>query len=44
MENDYRWHGMPPDLMDVSGSPPKGKQEEKALEEKKKEELEIQNS
>lgn len=44
MENDYRWHGMPPDLMDVSGAPPKGKQEEKALEELKKEELEIQNS
>jgi transketolase len=31
MENDYRWHGIPPDLQDVSGAPPKGKQLEAAL-------------
>jgi transketolase len=33
MENDYRWHGVPPDLQDVSGAPPKGQQAKKALDE-----------
>ena len=33
MENNYRWHGMPPDLKDVQGAPPKGEQLKKALEE-----------
>lgn len=33
MENDFRWHGMPPDLKDVSGAPPKGEQAKKALAE-----------
>jgi len=33
MENDYRWHGNPPDIADVPGSPPKGQQAKKALEE-----------
>jgi transketolase len=33
MENDYRWHGIPPDIEDVSGAPPKGEQAKKALEE-----------
>ncbi len=35
MEYDYRWHGMPPDLKDMSGAPPKGEQAKKALEELK---------
>jgi transketolase len=35
MENDYRWHGMPPDIKDVSGAPPKGEQAKKAIEELK---------
>ncbi len=26
MEGDYRWHGMPPGLKDVSGAPPKDEQ------------------
>lgn len=33
MENDYHWHGVPPDIQDVSGAPPKGEQAKKALEE-----------
>lgn len=33
MEKDYHWHGMPPDLQDVAGAPPKGEQAKKALEE-----------
>lgn len=33
MENDYRWHGMPPDLKDVKGAPIKGEQTKKAIEE-----------
>lgn len=31
MEKDFRWHGMPPDLQDVSGAPPKGQQANEAL-------------
>lgn len=33
MENDYRWHGVPPDLQEMEGAPPKGEQAKKALEE-----------
>jgi len=33
MENNYLWHGSPPDSMDVPGAPPKGEQAKKALEE-----------
>lgn len=33
MENDFRWHGMPPDLQDVEGAPPKGQQAKVALSE-----------
>ncbi len=35
MENDYRWHGVPPDAKDMTGAPPKGEQAKKALEELK---------
>ena len=35
MENNYLWHGMPPDSKDVPGAPPKGEQGKKALEELK---------
>ena len=31
MENDYRWHGIPPDLNDISGAPAKGGQAKEAL-------------
>ena len=31
MEGDYRWHGIPPDLGDISGAPPKGEQAKEAL-------------
>lgn len=41
MENDYRWHGMPPDLQDVTGAPPKGRQAEQALLELSQEEERI---
>jgi transketolase len=33
MENRFEWHGMPPDLQDVKGAPPKGEQAKKALHE-----------
>ncbi len=33
MEKDFRWHGMPPDLQDVTGAPPKGQQTKVALNE-----------
>jgi len=33
MENDYHWHGMPPDIADVDGAPPKGDQAKVALNE-----------
>lgn len=35
MENRFEWHGMPPDLQDVAGAPPKGQQAKAALEELK---------
>jgi transketolase len=31
MENDYKWHGTPPGLMDMPGEPPKGQQVQIAL-------------
>lgn len=31
MEKDFRWHGMPPDLQEVSGAPAKGQQAKEAL-------------
>lgn len=33
MEGDYRWHGNPPDIANVPGSPPKGEQAKVALKE-----------
>lgn len=36
MENRFEWHGMPPDLQDVSGAPPKGEQAKVALDDLKK--------
>lgn len=33
MEQNYLWHGTPPDTSDVPGAPPKGEQAKKALEE-----------
>lgn len=33
MEKDFRWHGVPPDIQDISGAPAKGQQAKKALEE-----------
>jgi transketolase len=33
MENDYRWHGLPPGAYDLPGDPPKNKQTEIALKE-----------
>ena len=33
MENNFLWHGNPPDSVDIPGSPPKGEQAKKALEE-----------
>lgn len=33
MEKDFRWHGMPPDIQDVTGAPPKGQQGKTALDE-----------
>jgi transketolase len=35
MENNYIWHGAPPDLSDVKGAPPKGEQAKVALDELK---------
>lgn len=33
MEYDFRWHGAPPGLQDVSGAPPKARQAKVALSE-----------
>jgi transketolase len=41
MENNYKWHGMPPGLKDVEGAPPKDEQVKVALEELKAEEEKI---
>jgi transketolase len=41
MENNYLWHGNPPDLLAIPGSPPIGEQAKKALEELKKQEEEL---
>lgn len=35
MENDYRWHGVPPGIQDMEGVPPKEKQVEIALKDLK---------
>lgn len=44
MENDYRWHGNPPNLLEVPGSPPKEEQANVALENLKKIENEIKET
>ena len=31
MENRFEWHGIPPDIQDVPGAPPKGEQAKEAL-------------
>jgi len=36
IENNYLWHGVPPDSGDVAGAPPKGQQAKVALEELKR--------
>lgn len=33
MESNFLWHGMPPDIAEVPGAPPKGEQAKKALAE-----------
>lgn len=33
MEKDFHWHGVPPDLQNMTGAPPKGEQAKKALDE-----------
>jgi len=33
MENDFKWHGVPPGVSDISGEPPKEEQARKALHE-----------
>ncbi len=38
MENNYKWHGMPPGLKDVDGAPPKDEQVKVAMAELKAEE------
>lgn len=45
MENNYLWHGSPPGIADVPGSPPKAEQVQKALEELKtiEEKLKLEN-
>ncbi len=42
MENDYRWHGNPPGLIDIPGSPPKAKQAEVALDELRSQQTRLQ--
>lgn len=37
MENNYVWHGAPPDLQEIKGAPPKGEQAKVAIEELLKE-------
>jgi len=44
MENNYKWHGMPPGLKDVEGSPPKDEQVKVALEEIQKDREKIENA
>jgi transketolase len=43
MENNYKWHGNPPDLADVEGAPPKGEQTKVAIEELKAIREQIEN-
>jgi transketolase len=33
MEYDFRWHGIPPDMEDLEGAPPKAEQAKDALRE-----------
>ncbi len=43
MENNYKWHGMPPGLKDVEGAPPKDQQVKVALDEIEAEKTRIMN-
>lgn len=43
MENNYIWHGVPPDLQDVKGAPPKGEQAKAALSELQRVREELEN-
>ncbi len=43
MENNYRWHGNPPNLADVPGAPAKGEQLKVAIEELKAIRVKIEN-
>lgn len=43
MENNYKWHGLPPDANDVEGAPPKGEQAVVALNELRKIQEEIKD-
>lgn len=42
MENNYLWHGNPPDLIDIPGAPPKGGQATAALAELRARQSQIQ--
>lgn len=44
MENDYRWHGMPPGLNDVPGDPPKEQQVKEALKDLREHRQEIEEA
>lgn len=44
MENNYKWHGMPPGLKDVEGAPPKDEQVKVALSEIRAEGERIKNA
>jgi transketolase len=44
MENNYKWHGMPPGLKDVDGAPPKDEQVKAALDEIEKERKILKNA
>lgn len=43
MENNYKWHGMPPGMKDVEGAPAKDEQVRVALQEIKAEEEKLRN-
>lgn len=42
MENNYRWHGNPPDLINIPGAPPKGEQAAVALDELREQQKKIE--
>lgn len=44
MENNYKWHGMPPGLKDVEGAPPKDEQINMALKEIENERKILENA